>query len=518
MKTVPIVPMRLLHPITPCRRLRLSKVAVSVGLAWAGAAAFAQEPPPTSPSPSLRLSTSLLDARAATRGSEQTMHGDSGMAEPHWTERAGQWVPGSQACQQRPEPPWSALSLADAMTHLLCTSPALREALAATTQREADVALSDASRWPSWRANVDYNNYRNFNSSGSAGSTLGASLGLSWVMLDFGRRNADLRATRFALASAQASRDAAIDEQVLNLLSLYGDAVVALAARDAAAESRSTSAQTAEAAKARHEARVSSRIDRLQAQTAFAQARLAHVRALSEWSNARARLAQALGGKSDQPIALSQWEQWVYEDPSPTDADMLMAEETFMQLPRMKATQAAVDAARARLDAVKAGHRGEITFNASAGNLRNWGAAGNSTIPNGSASVVASFPLLSTQQINAEVSRAEQDLAAAQADLERQRRSVQLDLWEARETLRSSQEELRMSAELLSNAEVTYEVAHGRYKAGVGSMPELLDAQAALADARRQRTQALVGRVTALTRLRVASHAGERGSLLQRSR
>jgi outer membrane protein len=479
-------------------RAAFSKLGLAVYLACTCLAASAES---AAPPATLKLSTSLAEVVKPERASTLETSGAA-----HWTQDASQWAPSSQACLSQAEPPWSALGLADAMSHVLCNSPVLRQALAATNQREADVALSDANRWPSWRANVDYNNYRNFNASGSAGSTLGASVGLSWVMLDFGRRNADLRATRFALASAQAARDATIDDQVLTMLGLYGDAVVALAARDAASEARTTSAQTAEAAKARHEARVSSRIDRLQAQTAFAQARLAHVRAQSEWNNARARLVQALGGQSNQAIALKGWEQWVYEEPALGDADLVMAAESLAQLPRMKAAQAAVDAAQARLDAVKASHRGEVTFNASAGNLRNWGAAGNSTIPNGSASVVASFPLLTTQQANAEISRTEQDLTTAMADLEGQRRGVELELWTAREALRSSQEELRMSAELLSNAEVTYEVAHGRYKAGVGSMPELLDAQAALADARRQRTQALVGRVTALTRLRVVSH------------
>ncbi|GAA6140682.1 TolC family protein [Hydrogenophaga sp. 5NK40-0174] len=485
-------------------RRHLAMVLTTVALGWTSTA-FADRQPATS-DPLLKLSTALTSNSGPAHDGAADQSQPDGYAK--WVESASQWMPSTEACDTRAEPPWHSLGLADAMTHLLCTSPALRQALATTSQREAEVIISDAARWPAWRANIDYNNYRNFNSSGSAGSTLGASVGLSWVMLDHGRRNADLRATRFAMASAQASRDATVDDQVLELLSLYGEAVMAQAAREAAAQARATSAQTAEAARARHEARVSSRIDRLQAQTAFAQARLAHVRASSAWSNARARLAQALGGTSEQPITLSGWEQWVYEAPELDSARVALAEEAFMQLPRMRASQAAIDAAQARLDAVKASHRGEVTFNASAGNLRNWGAAGNTTIPNGSASVVASFPLLSTQQANAEVSRAEQDLALVLAQREEQRRQLRLQLWEAQEALRASQEELRMSAELLANAEVTYEVAHGRYKAGVGSMPELLDAQAALADARRQRTQALVGRVTALTRLKITRSPG----------
>jgi outer membrane protein len=61
------------------------------------------------------------------------------------------------------------------------------------------------------------------------------------------------------------------------------------------------------------------------------------------------------------------------------------------------------------------------------------------------------------------------------------------------------------SERLLTAASSTHEVAQGRYKAGVGSMVDLLTAQAALADARRQRVAALVDRITAQTQLSLAA-------------
>jgi outer membrane protein len=48
-------------------------------------------------------------------------------------------------------------------------------------------------------------------------------------------------------------------------------------------------------------------------------------------------------------------------------------------------------------------------------------------------------------------------------------------------------------------------VAQGRYKAGVGSVGEVLDAQSALAEARRQKVAAQVERLTSLTQLSVAT-------------
>jgi len=48
---------------------------------------------------------------------------------------------------------------------------------------------------------------------------------------------------------------------------------------------------------------------------------------------------------------------------------------------------------------------------------------------------------------------------------------------------------LRTTADLLSSAEQSERVALGRYKAGVGSILDVLNAQSALASARQQRIQ-----------------------------
>ena len=50
---------------------------------------------------------------------------------------------------------------------------------------------------------------------------------------------------------------------------------------------------------------------------------------------------------------------------------------------------------------------------------------------------------------------------------------------------------MRTTADLLASAEQSQRVALGRYKAGMGSILDVLNAQSALAGARQQRVQAL---------------------------
>jgi outer membrane protein len=82
---------------------------------------------------------------------------------------------------------------------------------------------------------------------------------------------------------------------------------------------------------------------------------------------------------------------------------------------------------------------------------------------------------------------------------------VDTQLWQAHRAVITSAKSVDASERLLTAAQGTYEVAQGRYKAGVGSLLDLLTAQSALADGRRQRVAALVDRLTAATQLALAA-------------
>lgn len=422
----------------------------------------------------------------------------------HWAEQATRWQPGSDACAGAATPPWERLTLGDALAHTLCQSPTLRQAIAEVGAQSANVALGEVALWPTWNATVEYSASRNFNSSGTAGRTLDASLGLSWALFDFGQRSASLREARFGLAAAMASQNNVLLESVRDVMRLYGEAVVASAALDAATEAEATATQTAAAAQARYEAQVGSQIDRLQAQTALAQATLERVRAQSGWENARGKIALALGGDIEQPVRLAEWAAWVRPGKDLPDLASLRRE-ARSQHPKLRAAQAQVDSLQARLEASQAQARGSVTVSASGGSSRNWGAAGAGNIPVGNAAIVASIPLFNGRESAAQQAQILSQKSSREAELETVRRDVDAQLWQAHQALLTSRQSLLASERLLASATGTYRVAQGRYRAGVGSILELLNAQSALADARRQRVSALVDQLTARTQLGLAT-------------
>lgn len=446
--------------------------------------------------PHLRLSTLLAQP--------PVVGADEAAPSRHWAHEAERWQPGNRDCAATVEPLWERLTLGDALARTLCKSPALRQALADVAEQAAGVELGEVALRPSWNASVDYSASRNFNSTGNSGRTLGASLGLSWALFDFGQRSASLREARLTLSAAMASQGNALLESVRELLRLYGEAVVATASLEAATEAEATASRTSAAAQARYDAQVGNQIDRLQAQTALAQATLERVRAQSTWENARGNLALALGADIEQPLRLAEWEVWGRPGPETPDLAALRSE-ARAQHPRLRAAQAQVDAFQARLEAIQAQGKGSLSVSANGGTSRNWGAAGNGTIPTANAAIVANIPLFNGRESSAQQAQVIAQKSAREAELETARREVDSQLWQAHQALLTSRQSLLASERLLVSADNTYKVAQGRYRAGVGSILELLNAQSALADARRQRVSAQVDQLTARTQLGLAS-------------
>ncbi|MCB2018529.1 MAG: TolC family protein [Hydrogenophaga sp.] len=420
-----------------------------------------------------------------------------------WSSDAARWVPGGDVCAQAAEPPWDRLTLGDALAQSLCRHPGLRQAIADVAAQSANVDLGEITLRPNWNATLAYSSARNFNSSGSAGRTLEASLGLSWALFDFGQRDASLRESRLNLSAAMASQGSAVLDAVRDLSKLYGDAVVTSSVLEAATEAESTASQTAAAAQARYEAQVGSQIDRLQAQTAMAQATLTRTRAHSDWEVARANLVLALGGDIEQPVRLAEWSRWIQTgDGLPPMSEL--RQEAHDQHPRLRALKAQIDGLQARLDAVRAQSRGSISLSASGGTSRNWGAAGSGNIPTTNAAVVASIPLFNGRESQALQAQVLAQKSAREAEFEAARRTVDSELWQARQALLTSRQSLRASELLLTSAESAYRVAQGRYRAGVGSMLELLNAQSSFASARQERVRAMIEQLTARTQLGLA--------------
>jgi outer membrane protein len=99
------------------------------------------------------------------------------------------------------------------------------------------------------------------------------------------------------------------------------------------------------------------------------------------------------------------------------------------------------------------------------------------------------------------VREARANLKAAQAALLLQEQEVIEDVWNSYYDFRTAAGQLDASEAFLASALESYEASSARYRAGVGDIVELLNAQSLLAQARAQKVQATTSVFTSYAEL-----------------
>ncbi len=162
-----------------------------------------------------------------------------------------------------------------------------------------------------------------------------------------------------------------------------------------------------------------------------------------------------------------------------------LIEEAKLRRPDLRAAAAQVKAAQASVDAARAAGKPSVSLTASTSVIHIAGSNSNDA----TLGINVKMPLFSGYAPTYRVRAAEAQVEARQAQLERARLQVALEVWNAYQNLVTSTQSMRATADLQASAEQSDRVALGRYKAGVGNILDVLNAQSALASARQQRIQ-----------------------------
>lgn len=366
----------------------------------------------------------------------------------------------------------------------LCQNPKTREAWANARAQAAQVGVAQSDYLPSLDGRASASRYRIDSENTNQRS---ASLTLSWLIYDFGARSANLEIARQFLSAATSTLDSTVQSVFLSALQSYYNAQAARAAVIAALESEKASRESLSAAEVRYRVGSGTPADRLLAQTAWSQATLNRIRSEGVLKIAFGTLANVMGLDASQPLKLVDIPAINPEASFERDIDALIVE-ARQRRPDLMAAEARVKAAQANIDYTLAA--GLPTLSVGAG--PSWLDTGNITSNSSSIGLTLTLPLFSgfsttyqvrSAQANAEVSEAQRDNLSLQ---------VALDVWNAYQSLITATQTIRTTIDLLASAEQSERVALGRYKAGVGSILDVLNAQSALASARLQRIQALL--------------------------
>lgn len=387
--------------------------------------------------------------------------------------------------------PAAPLTLAQVVDRALCNNPQTHAAWSSARAQAAQVGVARGAYLPSLSGNLSLSRNRSENSAGIASSFNQGSAGLSasYVLFDFGARDAALQAALESLTASNYTLDATLQRVFLTAVQAYFNLFAARAAIDAATAAERSAEEALKAATARHNAGTATPADRLQAQTAYSQATLNRIQAEGSARSAEGALANTMGLDASRPVRLAPPDTQVPDQRFDSDLEAMIAT-AKKQRPDLAAAEAQVRAAQAGVDVARASGKPTIALSANI-NASDNSLPGSSMSNSQAFGVTLSIPLFQgyAPTYRAEAARAQAENQQAQRDT--LALQVALDVWQAHAALVTNTQAVRTSADLVASATESERLASGRYRAGVGSILDVLTAQSALAAARQQNIQAI---------------------------
>jgi outer membrane protein len=334
----------------------------------------------------------------------------------------------------------------------------------------------------------------------TTGDIYGPSVTLNYLLLDLGGRSANVDDARFGLIAADWSHNAAIQDVILGVETTYVQYVNAKAQLEAARANVNTAQMALEAATVRHDAGVGTIADVLQAKTALSQAQLSSQTFEGQVLALRGSLATAMGLPANTPYDVGTLPAEVPLERGTDAVDQLIATAQARR-PDLAAARALTQKADAHIRAVQS--EGLPTLSLSGGAARNYYSPAPVVDHQDfwSARLLLTFPLFTGFANTYDIRKAREDAGVARAQADTLEQQVILEVWTSYYFFQTATQLVRTSRDLLASAEQSERVALGRYKEGVGTIIDLLNAQGALASARSQEIQARAGWFVALAQL-----------------
>jgi outer membrane protein len=329
-------------------------------------------------------------------------------------------------------------------------------------------------------------------------SVLSPSLSLSYLLFDFGGRSGSVGAARNALLAANYSHNATLQEVVLQIQTANFQYVANRALLQAQQTTTREARTNLEAAEARHRVGVATIADVLQARTAASQAELAAETIEGDLQTSRGALALSLGLPANLPYDIDSTAGQVPVSVLADSVDALIARAVEAR-PDLAAARADFEASRSQISVARASRLPSLTVNGTGGRTY------TTTLPNGGNNYTVSLGL--RIPIFAGFSRLyDQREAVALADAAQARanalgQQIVFQVFSSYYSLQTAARRVATTRDLIASAEQSNEVALARYRAGVGSVLDLLSAQTALADARAQQVLARLEWNTSLAQL-----------------
>lgn len=396
----------------------------------------------------------------------------------------------------------NTLTLADIVDLALRNNPATRASWEAARSAAAAYGAQRGAYYPTLDAEIGAARQKTAGRFAVDQTSYAPSVSLSFLLFDFGGRSGAVEAAKQALVAADWTHNATLQDVVLQVERAYFEYMAAkalLAAQQATlAEARTSLA----AAEERRRVGLGTIADVLQARTALSQAQLDVETTEGTLQTTRGALAVAMGLPANVPYDVTAPAQPIPVAGVADSVDALIAQAVRTR-PDLAAAEAQFAQARSRIREVRAERLPALMLGGTGGRTYvDPAPAGRSNGANTySVTLGLRIPLFAGFSRAYDQMQAEADAAAAAAHLDALRQQVVFQVFSSYYALQTATRRVRTADDLLASAQQSQDVALGRYRAGVGSVLDLLAAQSALASARAQQVQARWIWQTALAQL-----------------
>lgn len=421
-----------------------------------------------------------------------------------------------------------SLNLSQAETIALASSPALALARGQLESALGSVGTARAGELPNISGLAGTSRAKSVSPPGNfAGFTTpstttlttskSASLALRQLLIDGGRIHEAVSAAKFGSDAARYELQRQIQSVEFNVASSYYAALQARHQLQVARDSLNLAQVQLKLVQAQYKAGVASHADVLTAQLPVAQAQLAVAQAANGEQTQLALMLDTMGLPAQTPVTIS--DEAASTVPLPALADVLAI--ANRDRPDLLAAQSSANAAEASLRSARLGLFPSISGTGSTNtnsskqttDQPNTSGSGPPTIstttsgvyaPSWSLGLTLSVPIFDGGLTRGETAQAQGALDQANANLKSTQLLVSLNIQQAYLGVETAQAGLTAADAEYAQARTVLDVTNAQYKAGVTTLPLLLNAQVALAKAEGDQVNALYTYKTAWQQLLIS--------------
>jgi outer membrane protein TolC len=320
-------------------------------------------------------------------------------------------------------------------------------------------------------------------------------LSLSWLLYDFGKREASIEKTFQNMNSLNFAYSNALQQTAAEVISAYYLALSSIEALTAARANEDATRKSFELASKKFDLGMSSKADKLQAETAYLQAQLDTTRQEQVLKNSRANLAKIMGLPPNLEVRLAPASSAVAANGVLEKSVEELIETALKKRPDLKAKVADVNASYAGLRSASATFFPKLEGFASkdwTDQNAKWGDTKLDT-SGYSVGVRVSMPIFTGFENYYSLRNAKYQYAAKKEELNSFEQSVELSVVNAYNDYKTSLKSLALAKKMYESATENEKVATGSYQAGKGDIISLMEAQSKLLLARKEMISAQYG-------------------------